>query len=441
MKIQRHKLAVLGLAVGSMLVLAGCTGNTSAAGDQVALDAEQEINLWGWSGAPGVDNIQRVIDAFEELHPNITVNYTEVLNTDYKNKASLALGAGEPIDVIGVQANAWATENQNFFLPVSDWPDSEGITDAYEPAVLAQEDKLFSDGVLRSVPFGSSGSAVGYYNVDLLKAAGLTDYPRTWDDFEKLTAGLKAVDPEAVAAVMPADTWFQDEFVLTLAGQIDPEFFNRVRYDGGSWDDPAYVQALERYKSLYDDGILDSTTLDLGYTDAMALFDQGKAAVVFNGTWEAGRLTPAFRETNKVVPSDVGVMPVPTFDASEDGSLRSFLDLTYGIPTASTHQAAAVEFIKFATAGDGVAQWATGFAFVPAVKGFAQPEGVLTTDVETDGYATLQSLVANPHGDRNNLSNLSAQVGTYILSVVNGTMTAQEAATQGQADLESGKYN
>ena len=149
----------------------------------------------------------------------------------------------------------------------------------------------------------------------------------------------------------------------------------------------------------------------------------------------------SFRDTNKLVPSDVGIMPVPTFDASEDGSLRSFLDLTYGIPTASKHQAAAVEFIKFATAGDGVAEWATGFAFVPAVKGFALPDGVLTTDVETEGYATLQSLVANPHGDRNNLSNFSAQVGKYILSVVNGEMTPQEAATQGQADLESGKYN
>lgn len=441
MKIQRRLLATLGAAAASALVLAGCSGAPSAASNQVPLDDEQQINLWGWSGAPGVDNIQRVIDAFEAKYPKITVNYTEVLNTDYKNKASLALGAGEPIDVIGVQANAWATENQDFFLPVSDWPDSKGITDAYEPAVLAQEDKLFSDGVLRSVPFGSSGSAVGYYNIDLLKAAGLTDYPRTWEDFAQLTKGLKAVDPDAVAAVMPADTWFQDEFVLTLAGQIDPDFFNRVRYEGASWDDPAYVQALERYKSLYDDGILDSSTLDLGYVDAMALFDQGKAAVVFNGTWEAGRLTQAFRDTNKLVPSDVGVMPVPTFDASEDGSLRSFLDLTYGIPTASTHQAAATEFIKFATAGDGVAEWATGFAFVPAVKGFALPDGVLTTDLETAGYATLQTLVANPHGDRNNLSNLSAQVGKYILSVVSGEMTAQEAATQGQTDLESGKYN
>ena len=196
MKIQRRLLAAFGAAAASALVLAGCGAAQPGAGDQVALDAKQEINLWGWSGAPGTDNIQRVIDAFEAVHPNITVNYTEVLNTDYKNKATLALGAGEPIDVIGVQANAWATENQNFFLPVSDWPDSDGITDAYEPAVLAQDDKLFSDGVLRSVPFGSSGSVVGYYNVDLLEAAGLTEYPRTWADFKELADGLKAVDPK-----------------------------------------------------------------------------------------------------------------------------------------------------------------------------------------------------------------------------------------------------
>ncbi len=441
MKIQRRLLTALGIAASSAILLAGCAGAQTSGSDQIALDDEQEINLWGWSGAPGIDNIQRVIDAFEVVHPNITVNYTEVLNTDYKNKASLALGAGESIDVIGVQANAWATENQDFFLPVSDWPDSEGITDAYAPAVVAQNEKLFSDGVLRSVPFGSSGSAIGYYNIDLIKAAGLTDYPKTWAEFKQLADGLKAVDPEAVAAVMPADTWFQDEFVLTIAGQIDPDFFNRVRYEGASWDDPAYVEALKQYKSLYGDGTLDASTLDLGYVDAMALFDTGKAAVVFNGTWEAGRITAAFRETNALVPSDVGIMPVPTMDAADEGSLRSFLDLTYGIPTTSTHQAAAVEFIKFATAGDGVAEWATGFAFVPAAAEFALPDGVLTTTLETDGYATLLSLVGDPHGDRNNLSNLSAQVGKYVLSVVAGDMTAEDAAKQGQADLESGKFN
>jgi raffinose/stachyose/melibiose transport system substrate-binding protein len=438
MKFSRPAIVLAGLT-GLAIALTGCAaaGGGSTSG-QVAADAKQTINVWGWSGAPGADVEKGVIAAFEKANPNITVKYTEVANADYKNKATLALSSKQPIDVIGVQPNAWAADNQNYFLPVSKWPGESTLLNKFQPQPVAQVKKLFSDGEARAVPFGSSGSAVGFYNVDILKQAGLTEAPKTWAEWQKLSDALKGTG--IVPQVMPSDTWFQDEFLLTLVGQKDPSFFNDIRYKNGSWDTASYQAALAKYKSLYADGLFDKSTLDLAYSDAAALFDQGKAAVFFAGSWEAGRLLASYRETNKLAASDVGVMGVPA-DSASDVSLRSFLDITEGIPVNSKHQAAAAKFIAFETAGAGVDAWATQLGFVPAVKGWSLPAGTLTTATEKDGYALLQKLISNPSSDRNNLSNLSAQLGTYVLQVVNGTMTPAAAASQAQADFKSGKYN
>jgi raffinose/stachyose/melibiose transport system substrate-binding protein len=435
MKFSR-KAAITATVVVAAITLAGCSSSTSPAG--TAATAKQTINVWGWAGAPGADVMAGVIKGFEKANPNITVKYTEISTADYKNKATLALSSKQPIDVIGVQPNAWAADNESYFLPVSKWPGESNLLSDFQSLPVAQDKKLFTDGIARSVPFGSSASAVGIYNVGILKKAGFTSPPTTWAEWTKLSDYLKGTG--IVPAVMPADSWFQDEFVLTMVGEEDPSFYDDIRYNKGSYDTASYQAALADYKSLYASGELDPTTLDLAYSDADALFDQGKAAVLFNGSWEAGRLLPSYRATNKVQASDIGIMGVPA-EAGGTVSARSFLDITYGIPTASKHQAAAAKFIAYATAGAGVGKWATALGFIPAVKGWKLPAGTLKTPVEQAGYAELQNLVAHPSSDRNNLSNLSAQIGTYILQVVHGTMTPAAAAKQAEADHLSGKYN
>lgn len=437
MKFSKKTAAAAAVVTAAALALVGCSG-AGGSSSQVAADAKQTINVWGWAGAPGKDVMTGVISSFEKANPNITVKYTEISQNDYKNKASLALSSKEPIDVVGVQPSAWAQDNANYLAPVSDWPNGDKLLAKYQSGPINQMKKLFTDGKLRAVPFGSSGSAVGFYNVDILKKAGLTEPPKTWDEWSKLATALKGTG--IVPAVMPSDSWFQDEFVLTLVGQTDPSFYDNIRYKNGSYDTQSYVDALTKYKSLYDNGDLDKSTLDLAYSDAMALFDQGKAAVVFNGSWEGGRLLQSYRDANKVNASDVGAMGVPA-DQADQISTRSFLDVTYGIPTASKHQAAAEKFIEYTTTGAGVDGWATKLGFIPAAKDWTLPSGTLTTETEKQGYETLQKLIANPSSDRNNLSNLSAQIGTYILQVVNGTMTPEAAAKQAEADHKSGKYN
>lgn len=440
MKITRTGVAIV-TAFGVALTLAGCGTQTSTPTSQVALDDEQTLTVWGWSNAPGQQTMDEIIAGFEDEHPNITVEYNEILNTDYANKATLALSSEQDIDVLAVFPNTWAAENESYLLPVADWPGAEDIEERFQPLPLEQTGRLFSDGELRAVPFGSTGSAVGIYNAELIADAGLDGPPATWDEMQQLAEGLADTHPDAIVAAMPSEVWFQPEMVETMVGQVEPEWFNEFRYDDGDYGTPEFEAALTRYAELFETGALDRGTLDLDYASASALFDSGRAAILFNGTWEAGRLLSSYREAKNLVPSEVGIMPVPSDDAAHEGSLRSFLDIAYGIPTQTDQQEAAAAFIEYATVGEGVDIWGPGVGFIPAVEGWTMPEGVLQTPLEQDGYDTLVRLVANPHSDRNNLPNFANQVGTYVVATATGSMTPAEATDNAQSDWESGMYN
>ena len=81
----------------------------------------------------------------------------------------------------------------------------------------------------------------------------------------------------------------------------------------------------------------------MDYGTAMTTFEEGKAAVAFNGSWETGR----------ILTGNYGVIPLPA-ETADEASLRAFLDVLVGIPAKSTKQEAAAKFAEFISAGDGV---------------------------------------------------------------------------------------
>ncbi len=432
-----------GIAVTASL-LAGCSTNPDASGTTSATSNAQEdvtVNMWGWTGSPGADVVQTMADAFTKVNPSITIKYTEVDPADYATKTTLALSSGESIDIVAVQPNHMATDVEPYLSKVSEWPDASGIEAKYTESSISETKSLFSDGELHAVPFFLSGSMLGIYNADILTQAGFSEGPKTWTEFKKLSDWLKVNMPDVLPAVISGDADNQNDMSLTIAGQTAPEWYNDVRYNGGALNTPNFVDALTKMKTLYNDGTLDQSTLDLDYGGATTAFDQGKAAVLWSGSWDASRILKSYRDENKVAYSEAGIMGIPA-DNAADVSMRSFLENTYAIPEKSTHKAAAAKFIDYVTAGDGVDIWAKlRVGFPPAKAGYTPSTAELTTDSEKASYALMQQLIAEPHSYRANLSNLFHQIGGYVVPVVKGQMTPQEAADKSQKDLESGNYN
>ncbi|WP_182904076.1 ABC transporter substrate-binding protein [Microbispora sp. H10830] len=446
MSINRRALALLA-AGGALALVTACGGggsepatNESAGG---SASGPATLNLWTWTGAPGKTAMQRAIDAYTKAHPNVTVKNTEIAQNDFKAKVPLALNGGEQIDVLAVQPNLFADQIKDQLLPVSSWQKDmpAGTMDKFQPLALTQNKKLYSDGQLYSVPLGMSGSAVGYYNAQMLDELGVQP-PQTWAEMAALAKTLKEKKPGVSVAAMPAgtDSWFQDEFLLTLVGQNDKGFFDNVRYNNGQWNTASYVQGLKDLQKIYADGGLDKNMIDADYAKAEEAFATGKAAILFNGTWDSVLLSPSYREANKIGLKDVGAMPVPAVGDPSTRSLRSFLDVTMGVPKTAKYPKEAADFIAYITTGEGVNEWAKDLGLIPALQGWTAPEGSVKSDAEKTGLKTVQDLIANPHSDRNNLSAFSAEVGKGVLSVIGGADPA-EAAQKMQDDLDSGKFS
>ncbi|MCU1636855.1 MAG: ABC-type glycerol-3-phosphate transport system substrate-binding protein [Cryobacterium sp.] len=409
---------------GLALVLSGC----SAGGAETDANGVTTINYWSWDGAPGEAVVDPIIEAFEAENPDIKVKYTEIGQTDFKPKAAQSLGAGEDIDVLTVQPGAWAGEVQDYLLPVADWANGDDLRTSFTDTSITQAERMFADGELMAVPVYSTGSAVGIYNADILGELGVTP-PRTWAEFKTMSDALKAQGKGILPVTMPSEDWFQDEAALTSVGQVDPDFFNQVRYEDGKWDTDAYVEGLKNYKALFDNGTFDTATLDMDYGTAMTTFDEGKSAVAFNGSWEAGR----------IFSGNYGIVPFPA-ESAEKASLRAGLDVMLGIPAESTKHEAAAKFVEYMSVGAGVDEWASALKGIAAKEGYQLPEGVLSTDLQKQSYQTLVDLITEPASDRNNLGAFSDYVGANVKQVLLGSMTAEDAAKDGQAELETGNF-
>lgn len=446
----KRQLLITGLSILLVALIAGCVGAPAAPAPESDSSAEaadadttqaEPITLQFWTWFPPLPTTEKIIAAFEEENPNIDVEITILESTVYQDKLPLSLAAGEQVDLAAIQTSAMVNQVKADLMPLeplleahvgADWASQINEKSVEQSRLLAD------DGELYILPMGSLGSVVGYYNAEILAEYGL-DVPTNNEDFKAFADELAAQNPDILPVVFTGANWFQDEIVLTLIGQESPSFFNDIRYGDGRWDDPAYVQVLQEYKQMYDDGILSMDVMDLDYSRSLEIFYTGEAAILLQGTWEAGVLSEPFRQENGIALGDVGLMPLPLLHEEGTPSIRSFIELGMSVPNSAAHPEAAMKLLEFMVLGNGVDEWAPTFINVPGKLGYELPESALTSDAAVDGYNTLVQLVQNPSSDRNNVSAFSAVVGDGIIEVLNGA-DAQEVAEKLQAEWESGRY-
>jgi len=424
---------IIGLVVVVALLLVAVP-SVSQAQDVVTL----KYHTW----YPPQSALQPIIDQFQKDNPNIKVELDVQESTKYQQSLPLSLNSGDAIDVVGVQSGLMVEQIRANLQPIDplfvkyvgkDWQSQ------FVPANLKTAEGLASDGNLYFLPLGRLGSAVGFYNGAIFDELGLKA-PLTYADLVTVAKTIRAKKPDILPMVFPGDNWFQDELVLTIVGQDDPNFFNNIRYKDGKWDTDSYIKALTEYKQMYTDGVLSLDNQDIQYDKASEAFATGKAAMYFNGTWEAGLLSAPWRKTNKNTLTDVGLLALPVFTKTGTASLRSFIEVGLGIPTSSTHPAEAVKLIQYLTEGPGLTSLMTNFIVVPGKIGFQMDSSLLTTQRAKDGYALLEKLVNNPASDRNNLSALSAQIGNEIQAMITKNVSPEDTAKAIQADYASGRY-
>ncbi|NQX29963.1 extracellular solute-binding protein [Microbacteriaceae bacterium VKM Ac-2854] len=304
------KLAAI--AVGSVLVLAGCSATAAAPATEVsasdidaAMSTPTTITFWTWN------DLSAEVAMFEEKYPDITVDLVNVgSGADYYTKLRSALKAGKGApDVAQIEYH-----NMPSFILEKQFAD---LTPYLDPDLSSQFadfawDQVATDDGVYGVPQDTGPLGLLYRN-DIFAANGINEAPATWQDFAADAATIHAADPaQYIANISPSNA----TATLGLFWQGGATPFG---YDGDSTvkidlTSPEMVAVAEYWQTLVD---ADLVSVDPDFTDQ---WYQGLASGKY-ASWVAAAWGPLFLQGTAADTAGAwSAAKLPQWKAGEDVS-------------------------------------------------------------------------------------------------------------------------
>ncbi len=321
---------------------AASTTTTKAASGGSSSSASTELSFYMWSDEEGI--MTKLAKAYEEEHPNISINLQYASSNDYATKLTTVLGGGGNIDGFGISSPPGLAEyvDKGVVLPLDDLISSTG---ADLSGIQGTLDTIKIDGNTYGLPYKTS-SWVVYYNKDIFDAAGVA-YPSddwTWEDYYelagKLTSGSGDSKIYGSLNFQPTSMWWR--VPANTKGSTNP-------IDDTQLHD--WMLAAQFCKSMSDAGYQPEyadMANDAG-ADYTGNFLQGKYAMFYTGDWEIEMLNTAIANGEGNVNYDVAAIPhyegQPAQTIGAPGLMM--------VAKESKHPEETFDFIKFCTGAEG----------------------------------------------------------------------------------------
>ncbi|MDG2405460.1 MAG: ABC transporter substrate-binding protein [Paracoccaceae bacterium] len=310
--------------------------------------------------------MERMMPEFKKAHPDIDVkfratyeNYEDGTNTILRESV-----AGDLPDVTfqGLNRQAMLVE--------------KGIAKSLEPFIAAEANFAKDgyheamlelgtfNGEVHGLPYSVS-LPVGYYNMDALRKAGITELPTTWDEVIENCHKLMEVGYKTPMwwGWSVTGNWF---FQALMWSQGEPILKDgKVNFDGA-----AGLAALEQMKTLFRE--CDMPNLSAG--DAGVPFNSGEVAMYFWSTSAVGAIERAKGDFELKTGKYPGMGQTPMGLPAGGNSV-----MMVSTSEDPAEIEAAWQFVKFATSGIGASLVAETTGYIPPNKA--------ANDLLTDFYA------------------------------------------------------
>lgn len=280
-------MMVVGCAMGVMAEEADYNEDGTVNNPEAVEVIEGDLTFWSlFTGGDG-EWFGSIVDQYNETAPTYPIQCITLVWEDYYTKLQTAVATGNGPDTgVSHVSKLYELAETGVIEPLDSYLEQMGVDLAdYYPQ--ASVDAVTIDGSVYAVPLDTH-CEVMYYNLDLLEQAGVTEDDvkaiASADDFNAILAKCKEALPEDVTPLAlpnanddPFRVWYAVYFQM---GGTD--FVN----DGATevtLDEEKAKAAIEYVKSLYDNGYVLP-----GIDDHSAIFQGGKAAFEFGGTWVTG---------------------------------------------------------------------------------------------------------------------------------------------------------
>lgn len=364
--------AVAGTAV--LLLLAACSGDPEQAPDGEAQGAQESegaaaepvtITLQEWSEVPGTP-LEEVINAFEEKHPDITVEVAPQIpfGAEYDTRMQTQLGSGTAPTIFRMNDDFLGSFSQEGVLKDLSQFTEDLDTEQYIEALYdfgTQDDGTYTAWTIGVQP------RVIFYNKTMFEEAGVplppteyTDEGWKWEDF-LATAKALTIPGERWGASVMHDTGAEQ--IWSINNGAETGIFSE---DGTEFTltDPKAAEGLQFVFDLTCEHGVQPPWSELQQDDAeIALFAAGRVAMI-----EAVVSANALLQ-NAVTDFEYDIAPIPgNVEQVNEGSLY-----LYVVPesTPDAEAEAAWTFLEFLGSEEAGNIFAEGAYFVPVNRASA----------------------------------------------------------------------
>ncbi|KGI79090.1 sugar ABC transporter substrate-binding protein [Oleiagrimonas soli] len=301
--------------------------------------ATQTVTFWAM-GREG-ESVRRLMPAFEREHPDIRVR-VEILPWKAAHQKLLTAFAGDVTPDLCQLGNTWVPELAALgaLQPLGAQVRASKSVDPddYFPGIW---DTNRIDGTLYGVPWYVDTRLL-FYRKDLLAKAGFDHPPRSWGEWARQMAAIKAmVGPSRYAVLLPLNEFEQ----LESLGLQQPQSMLRDGGRYGNFQSPGFKRALRFYSEIFRNDWAPKVT-NAEASNPWAEFGRGYFAFYVSGPWnieEFKNRLPASQQ------GDWATAPLPGPDGPGT-SLAGGASLV--IFRASRHKQAAWKLIEYLSRPD-----------------------------------------------------------------------------------------
>jgi len=368
------RATLLTAAIATVGALSACGGSNdgNSAANGGGGGGEGKVTLRLFSNLPDRKSgqglaEQTVIDSYVKENPNVKIDVETLAEEPFKNKLKAYMSSNEPIDITMVHGGAELnTLVQAGYVKELDPKQYEGEQYNFLPGVY----KSFTfDGKLYGLPRNSDYEVI-YYNKKLFEDNGVK-VPTT---FAELLDAAKAFRDKGISpmSINGKDLWSFGEMFQNVVQRYSGDqnlILDAVDKKKKFTEDENFLKAAQFLQQVRDAKMFQDSFMTADYGASQNLFTQGKAAMWYMGSWEAGMAT------NESLPEEFRQnLGVVQFPIAEDGKgkiddLLAWNGGGYALVSSSKHPEEAKKFFDYLMSANQWAKtaWDTGAA-VPAQK-------------------------------------------------------------------------
>ena len=457
---RRNSLLMALLLTVSMVFTACGSGNGASAGtssdsaaaassdsSEASAEAGGKADLVWWGWTPGSPLNEQYIAEFNKSFPDTKITWKQTTVDDYDAAIKPALANGEGVDIFEVSAGSanggvaiFGGQAVNMEEALKNY-----LGDDYKDKLNeASLNSMTVNGELKALGVGTVYAGNLWINQDLFDKYNVK-VPTNFEEWKAACDTFKANG--IIGFVQGAGQGaFNMDTYHAICDNIEPGLFTKATRGEAEWTDPVFVQALDLWKKLFDEGIMQDGALGIQqYPEANNMFLSGQAAMVMMGSWYTMNCLPDTMRANMEAASSTdepfAMVPINFPDIAGTGNVGYvFCDIDYATAVsvnASDVQAATDFALWLGASEEGQQMIADSLNLVPVLKSVSPNwDNVVLTNPEKQNKPVqeyLTNAMANPDNPR--FGGISADLNQAMMDVLAGVASGTLSSEDGAARL------